>query len=133
MCIHFGTESWHKQVGHPRRLSLPATVGIRRRNNYVSPATVISNLANIVDLSYHKIRPLQRHQYLASGKWQMYIHSSHGYTPSKWANIDPGNNQMGSNLIQGPSSVSTIVNCGTYHHERPWHVCYSNSLLHEAE
>jgi hypothetical protein len=39
----------------------------------------------------------------------MYIHSSHGYTLSKWANNDPGNVQTVSDLIQMSSSMGTSL------------------------
>jgi hypothetical protein len=66
MCIHFGTEYRRQQAGHPRRLNLPETGRIQRRNNPVLPVTAISDLADTVELSYYEICALQRHQYLAS-------------------------------------------------------------------
>jgi hypothetical protein len=85
MCIHFGTEYRHQKTLHPRQLNLPAAVGMQKRNNPVSPATAISDLADTVELSYHEIRALQRFQYIwqvASGKSTytiaMDIHPQHG-------------------------------------------------------
>jgi hypothetical protein len=40
---------------------------MRKANNRVSPATVVSELADMAELSYHEIRALHRHQYLTSG------------------------------------------------------------------
>jgi NADH:ubiquinone oxidoreductase subunit E len=52
MCIHLGTKYQHQQVRHPRRLNLPARDEIQKKNNPTLPATVVSELADMIHLSF---------------------------------------------------------------------------------